>query len=125
MSDPLLIGSKAPIARCPKCHEFIDASCQTCRFCLTVLTTDELQAAVALQSKITSERARINNSRALTYSVMSLAGAVALGLAQFARKTPRDLILRLMQFGVANKVSLTMLIALIAVVTLWRRPKDF
>ena len=125
MSDPLLIGSKAPIARCPKCHEFIDASCQTCRFCLTVLTTDELQAAVALQSKITSERARINNRRALTYSVMSLAGAVALGLARFARETPRDLILRVMQFGVADKVSLTVLIALIAVVILWRRPKDF
>jgi hypothetical protein len=125
MSDTLLVGSKGAIARCPKCHEFIDASFQTCRFCHAVLTKDELQAAVALQSKITFERARINNWRAFTYSVMSLAGAVALGLVRFAQKTPRDLVLRVMQFAVANKVTLTVLIALIMVVILWRRQKNF
>jgi hypothetical protein len=79
MADSLLVGGKAAIARCPKCHEFIDASSQTCRFCHAVLTVDELQAAVALQRKITRELARINNRRALIYSVLSLQGVLPLG----------------------------------------------
>ena len=126
MSDSLLVGGKAAIARCPKCHEFIDASSHTCRFCHAVLTVDELQAAVALQRKITRERARINNRRALIYSVLSLAGGVALGLGRFSRKLHRDLILSLMQFAAANKVTLSVLITipLIVVIILWLRQKD-
>ena len=126
-ADPLLFGSKAAIARCPKCHEFIDPSLQTCRFCHAVFTADELQAAVALQHKITSERARMNNRRALVYSVLSLGAVVAVGLAKFSREMrDRDLILPLIQFVVANKVPLAALIGipLIAVIILWGRQKD-
>ena len=127
-ADPLLFGSKAAIARCPKCHEFIDASLQACRFCHAVLTVDELKAAVALQRKITSERARTNNRRALVYSVLSLGGVVAVGVAKFSREIRgRELILPLIQFVVANKVPLAALIGipLIAVIILWGLQKDF
>jgi hypothetical protein len=89
---------------------------------------NELQAAVALQRKITSERARINNRKALIYGVLSLGGAVALELARFSRELPdRELILRLIRFAVANKLSLTVLISIpfIVVIILWNRQKDF
>src|SRR5262245_28627183 len=118
-AEPLLVGSKAAIARCPKCHGFIDASSQTCRFCHAVLTVDELQAAVALQRKITSERARMNNRRAMVYSVLSLGGAVAVGLTKFSREMrDRDLILPLIQFVVANKVPLAVLIGIPLIVVI-------
>ena len=80
--------------------------------------------AVTLQRKITSERARTNNRRALIYSVLSLAGAVAVGLAKFSRELPdRDLILNLIQFVVAYKVALAGFVAipLIVVIILWGR----
>jgi len=127
ISDSPLFGSKSAIARCPKCHEFIAASSQTCRFCHAVLTVDELQAAVALQRRITKKRARVNNRSSLIYSVLSLGGVVALGLARFSREiSKRDLTLPLIQFAVANKLTLTVLIGLplIVVIILWVRQKD-
>ena len=124
-SDSPLFGSKTAIARCPKCHEFIAASSQTCRFCHAVLTLDELQVAVTLQRKITSERARINNRRALIYSVLSLGGVVALGLARFSRElSKRDLTLPLIGFAVANKVSLTVLIGIPVIVVIILGPPE-
>src|SRR5215510_13112073 len=128
ISDSPLFGSKSAIARCPKCHEFIAASSQTCRFCHAVLTVDELQAAVALQRRITKKRARVNNRSSLIYSVLSLGGVVALGLARFSREiSKRDLTLPLIQFAVANKLTLAVLfigLPLIVVIILWVRQKD-
>jgi len=123
-----LLGSKAAIARCPKCQEFIDASSQTCRFCHVVLTVNQLEAAVALQRKITSERARFNNRSALIYAVLSLGGVVAVELARFFREFPdRELIMRFIGFAVANRLPFTVLVAIpvIVVIILWGRQKDF
>ena len=127
-SDSWLFERKAAIARCPKCYEFIDAASPTCRFCHAVLTVNELRAAAALQRKVTSERARNNNRRALTYGVLSLGGVVALELARFSGEFPdRELLFRLIRFALANKLSLTVLISIpfIVVIILWSRQKDF
>src|SRR5262245_2316439 len=83
--EGLDLKRKSQIARCPKCHEFIDASSCACRFCGAVLNADEMQASAALQDKITREKGRLNDRRSLVYAFLSLLGVLAAGSLRFIR----------------------------------------
>ena len=70
------LSDERGFAPCPQCHQLIDSSSESCRFCGSSLDRTQLQQAAAVHRRMTEAKSRANNRRALIAGIIGLVATV-------------------------------------------------